>query len=117
MKLFLLVLLFTFCDCSKKYKPVVLLHGILTGNDSMFNIRDRILEVKQKHSFRFVLVIYTILFQKHPGTVIYNTGRFSGWSSLENLWYQVQQFGYDLLNITQKYPDGVNFLGIQKNTE
>lgn len=44
MKFLMLVLLFTLCD-SKKYKPVVLLHGILTGNDSMVTIRDRILEV------------------------------------------------------------------------
>lgn len=43
--------------------------------------------------------------------MIYNSGRFSGWSSLESMWYQVQQFGYDLLNITKKYPEGINFLG------
>lgn len=45
MKLLVLILLFTLSD-AKKYRPVVLLHGILTGNDSMINIRDRILEVK-----------------------------------------------------------------------
>lgn len=27
------------------------------------------------------------------------------------MWYQVQQLGEDLLNITDKYPQGVNFLG------
>lgn len=49
-KLFVVVLLvFAVCN-AKKYKPVVLLHGILTGNDSMMNIRDRILEVITKRS-------------------------------------------------------------------
>lgn len=43
----LLLLILVVCD-AKKYKPVVLLHGILTGNDSMENIRDRILEVAAK---------------------------------------------------------------------
>lgn len=47
----------------------------------------------------------------HPGTIIYNTDRFSGWSSLENMWYQVQQLGNDLMNITKKHPEGINFLG------
>ncbi|KAF2896367.1 hypothetical protein ILUMI_09806 [Ignelater luminosus] len=74
------------------YRPVVLLHGIMTGSDSMELIKDRIEEM-------------------HPGTIVYNTNRFSGWSSLESMWYQVQQLGNDLINITEKHPEGINLLG------
>ncbi|XP_018334372.1 lysosomal thioesterase PPT2 homolog isoform X2 [Agrilus planipennis] len=84
---FLLIFCETHC-----YKPVVLLHGIMTYNTSMELIKNRIEE-------------------KHPGTIVYNTNRYSGWSSLENMWEQVQNMGYDLMNITQKHPEGVNFLG------
>lgn len=46
MKLpFLLVLLALISVSAKKYKPVILLHGIITSNESMVEIRDRILEV------------------------------------------------------------------------
>lgn len=75
------------------YKPVVLLHGIMTGNESMSIIRNRIEEL-------------------HPGTIIYNTNKFSGWSSLESMWYQVKELGGDLLNVTRQHPNGINLLGI-----
>lgn len=47
----------------------------------------------------------------HPGTITYNTYRFGGWSSLENMWYQVQELGSDLMNISAKHPEGINLLG------
>ncbi|ENN80889.1 lysosomal thioesterase PPT2 homolog [Dendroctonus ponderosae] len=74
------------------YKPVILMHGILTGFHSMELIKNRIQE-------------------KHPGTLIYNIEKFGGWSSLDNLNYQVAQLSRDLNNFTQIHPGGVNVLG------
>uniref|UniRef100_V5GM39 palmitoyl-CoA hydrolase n=1 Tax=Anoplophora glabripennis TaxID=217634 RepID=V5GM39_ANOGL len=74
------------------YKPVILLHGIMTGYESMELIKSQIEE-------------------KHPGTIVYNIEKFGGWSSLDNMWYQVNEIGEEIVNISQKYPDGVNFLG------
>ncbi|KAG5897237.1 hypothetical protein JTB14_013141 [Gonioctena quinquepunctata] len=74
------------------YKPVVLLHGVMTGSESMELIKSRIEE-------------------KHPGTVVYNIERFGGWSSLDNMWYQAMHIGQNLMNISVKYPDGFHFLG------
>ncbi|GJQ69673.1 putative palmitoyl hydrolase [Trypoxylus dichotomus] len=74
------------------YKPVVLLHGIMTGNESMAVVKTRIEE-------------------KHPGTIVYNPDNFAGWSSLESMWYQVEQFGDKIMNISKKHPDGIHLLG------
>lgn len=74
------------------YKPVFLLHGVLTGNASMVSIEARIRE-------------------KHPGTQVYSTDRFSGWSSLETMWHQVQEFGKDIMNISSAHPEGIHLLG------
>jgi palmitoyl-protein thioesterase len=68
------------------------MHGIMTGSLSMDLIKTRIEE-------------------KHPGTIVYNTDCFGGWSSLENMWYQTQEIGKDLLNITKQHPDGIHVLG------
>ncbi|KAK9701745.1 WD40 region of Ge1, enhancer of mRNA-decapping protein [Popillia japonica] len=64
----------------------------MTGNESMAEIEARIEE-------------------KHPGTIVYNVNRFGGWSSLDNMWYQVEQIGNDLVNISNKHPDGIHLLG------
>ncbi|XP_074031023.1 palmitoyl-protein Thioesterase 2 isoform X2 [Leptinotarsa decemlineata] len=86
-------LLIVICfSCTVAYKPVVLLHGIMTGAESMELIKTRIEE-------------------KHPGTIVYNIERFGGWSSLDNMWYQANQIGQNLLNITEKHPEGVHLLG------
>ncbi|CAG9854533.1 unnamed protein product [Phyllotreta striolata] len=91
MKLLVILLLFniSFVIC---YKPVILLHGILTGPESMILFKNRIEE-------------------KHPGTIVYNIDQFGGWSSLENMWYQVQQISQTISNITSKHPEGVHFVG------
>lgn len=47
----------------------------------------------------------------HPDTVVYNLGQFSGWSSLENAWYQVDQLGNELMSICALHPEGVHLLG------
>jgi palmitoyl-protein thioesterase len=93
MKLiFTLHVIFTYLFIVYAYKPVFLMHGIMTGSLSMDLIKTRIEE-------------------KHPGTIVYNTDRFGGWSSLENMWYQTQEIGKDLLNITKQHPDGIHVLG------
>ncbi|XP_044751537.1 lysosomal thioesterase PPT2 homolog [Coccinella septempunctata] len=77
---------------SYAYKPVFLMHGIVTGSISMDLIKSRIQEL-------------------HPGTIVYNTNKFSGWSSVESMWYQVQQLLLDIKNITEQHPDGIHLLG------
>ncbi|XP_049871804.1 lysosomal thioesterase PPT2 homolog [Pectinophora gossypiella] len=74
------------------YKPVVLIHGIMTGSGSMEMISHRIQE-------------------KHPGTKIYNVNRFESWSSLETMWHQVLEIGLDIANISSMHPEGINLVG------
>lgn len=49
--------------------------------------------------------------QAHPGTIVYNTDRFSGWSSLENAWHQVEEIGNDLMSVCERHPEGVHLVG------
>lgn len=44
-QIYLLFLLIFYANFSYAYKPVVLLHGIMTGNESMVLIEDRVKEV------------------------------------------------------------------------
>ncbi|XP_050294759.1 lysosomal thioesterase PPT2 homolog isoform X2 [Anthonomus grandis grandis] len=88
----LLLLIFYLISQAFCYKPVILLHGIMTGAESMELIKARIQE-------------------KHPGTIIYNIERFGGWSSLDNLNYQVQQISQDFNNFTLQHPGGIHLLG------
>ncbi|XP_028178708.1 lysosomal thioesterase PPT2 homolog [Ostrinia nubilalis] len=74
------------------YKPVVLIHGIMTGSGSMEMISHRIQE-------------------KHPGTIVYNVNRFESWSSLETMWHQVLEIGLDVANISSRHPEGINLIG------
>ncbi|CAB0040176.1 unnamed protein product [Trichogramma brassicae] len=74
------------------YRAVAIIHGVLTGSDSMDEISQRIQE-------------------KHPGTQVYNTVRYAGWSSLEPMWRQVEEIGNDILAIGAAYPEGINLLG------
>uniref|UniRef100_A0A2A4JXH6 palmitoyl-CoA hydrolase n=1 Tax=Heliothis virescens TaxID=7102 RepID=A0A2A4JXH6_HELVI len=74
------------------YKPVVLIHGVMTGSASMEMIKFRIEE-------------------QHPGTIVYNVNRFESWSSLETMWHQVLEIGMDIANISAKHPEGINLIG------
>lgn len=47
----------------------------------------------------------------HPGTPIYNTVRYAGWSSLEPMWRQVEELGADVLAIGAAFPEGINLVG------
>ena len=51
------------------------------------------------------------MLQAHPGTIVYNTDRYSGWSSLENAWHQVEVLGNDLMEISRRHPEGIHLLG------
>ncbi|XP_055714016.1 lysosomal thioesterase PPT2 homolog [Phlebotomus papatasi] len=87
--LLILPCLITSCVC---YKPVFLLHGILTGAESMLIMEEEI----KRH---------------HPGTKVYMTDRFAGWSSLENSWHQVKELGSDIMEICEKHPEGIHLVG------
>lgn len=88
---FLCTIIF-FVNGAKSYRAVVIIHGLLTGSDSMELISNRIQEL-------------------HPGTQIYNTVRFAGWSSVEPMWRQVEEVGNDVLAIGAAYPEGINLIG------
>uniref|UniRef100_A0A1S4H1S7 palmitoyl-CoA hydrolase n=2 Tax=Anopheles gambiae TaxID=7165 RepID=A0A1S4H1S7_ANOGA len=77
------------------YRPVFIYHGILTGADSMGHLVNRIQEACV-----------------HPGTVVYNFGRFGGWASLINAWHQVQAAHDNLKLVCDLHPDeGINMIG------
>lgn len=86
------ILLFAHFINAHCYKPVILLHGILTGYESMELIEARILE-------------------KHPGTIIYNIEKFGGWSSLDNMNYQVQELSKDFNEFSRNHTGGIHVLG------
>lgn len=91
MKIVILSILF-FIVPILSYKPVVLIHGVMTGSASMELIKLRIEE-------------------QHPGTIVYNVNRFESWSSLETMWHQVLEIGMDIANISSQYPEGINLIG------
>ncbi|GLH02307.1 Lysosomal thioesterase PPT2 homolog [Gryllus bimaculatus] len=76
----------------KKYKPIFIIHGILSGNESMVEMAKKI-ELE------------------HPGTEIQVTGRFGGWSSLEPMWHQVLEIGKDLMQFAASHPEGIHLIG------
>ncbi|OXU25597.1 hypothetical protein TSAR_006617 [Trichomalopsis sarcophagae] len=76
----------------ESYRAVAVIHGVLTGSSSMELITNRIQEM-------------------HPGTEVYNTVRYAGWSSLEPMWRQVEEIGQDILAIGAAFPEGINLLG------
>lgn len=51
------------------------------------------------------------LLQVHPGTKVFVTDRFGGWSSLRPMWHQVLEIGSDILDFMVFHPDGVNLIG------
>ncbi|XP_076644025.1 palmitoyl-protein thioesterase 2 [Halictus rubicundus] len=91
-KSFFILLLFAFTNAAQSYRAVVVIHGVLTGSDSMELISNRIKEM-------------------HPGTQIYNTPRYAGWSSLESMWRQVEEIGMDVISIGAAFPEGINLVG------
>ncbi|KAJ9598488.1 hypothetical protein L9F63_010841, partial [Diploptera punctata] len=78
--------------CVAAYKPVFLIHGILSENTTMIPLARRIQEL-------------------HPGTKVYITAKYSDWSSLLPMWHQVQQIGDDLMRVCAEHPEGIHLLG------
>ncbi|CAL7950492.1 unnamed protein product [Xylocopa violacea] len=89
---FLLLLLTIFNYVVESYRAVVVIHGVLTGSDSMELISNRIQEM-------------------HPDTQVYNIPRYAGWSSLEPMWHQVEEIGMDIISIGAAFPEGINLVG------
>ncbi|CAD6996959.1 lysosomal thioesterase PPT2 homolog [Ceratitis capitata] len=90
-KLFIFCFLGLFYE-TVSFKPVILMHGILSGSEKM-NIMVQEIE------------------KAHPGTKIYNFDKFDGWYSLENIWRQVVEFRNFLDEIGSKHPEGINVVG------
>ncbi|XP_076241221.1 palmitoyl-protein thioesterase 2 isoform X2 [Calliopsis andreniformis] len=86
------LLLIALSNAVKNYRAVVVIHGVLTGSESMDLISNRIMEM-------------------HPGTEVYNTPRYAGWSSLEPMWRQVEEIGIDVMSIGAAFPEGINLVG------
>ncbi|XP_054284983.1 lysosomal thioesterase PPT2 homolog [Macrosteles quadrilineatus] len=80
--------------CSKhvKYKPVVIVHGILTNYSTITDLADRISEM-------------------HPGTKVYITNQFGGFWSLEPMWHQVSKIGAEIMQICAIHPEGIHLIG------
>ena len=89
---YLVLLLFTLNNAVESYRAVVVIHGVLTGSDSMELISNRIQEM-------------------HPDTEVYNVPRYAGWSSLESMWQQVNEIGMDIMSIGVAFPEGINLVG------
>ncbi|XP_076679465.1 palmitoyl-protein thioesterase 2 [Andrena cerasifolii] len=87
-----LLLLVTLNNAVESYRAVVVIHGVLTGSDSMELISNRIQEM-------------------HPDTQVYNVPRYAGWSSLESMWQQVNEIGMDVMSIGVAFPEGINLVG------
>ncbi|KAF7392499.1 hypothetical protein HZH68_009247 [Vespula germanica] len=77
---------------AKSYHAVVVIHGVLTGSDSMELISNRIEEM-------------------HPGSQVYNTIRYAGWESLQPMWRQVEEIGMDVISIGAAFPEGIHLIG------
>ncbi|KYQ52876.1 Lysosomal thioesterase PPT2 like protein [Trachymyrmex zeteki] len=92
IQIYLFLINLIFYNEAKSYHAVVIIHGVLTGSDTMELISNRIKEM-------------------HPGTPVYNTVRFAGWSSLEPMWKQVEELGMDVLSIGAIFPEGINLIG------
>ncbi|XP_054011902.1 lysosomal thioesterase PPT2 homolog [Hylaeus anthracinus] len=89
---FILFFLTILINAVESYRAVVVIHGVLTGSDSMELISNRIQEM-------------------HPGTQVYNTPRYAGWSSLEPMWRQVEEIGMDVVSVGAAFPEGINLIG------
>lgn len=73
------------------YLPVIILHGIFSGNDSMSDLASMVTTA-------------------HPGTKIHNIDGYDGIESMDNLWSQVNKFRKKMMPIFENSPDGVNMI-------
>lgn len=75
-----------------RYRPVLILHGIMSGNRTLKSFKERIQ-------------------MTHPGTKIVIPNNYSHWASLEPMWNQVLEFGELMMQMSEEYPDGINLIG------
>lgn len=47
----------------------------------------------------------------HPNTTVYVSDMYDGWASLEPMWRQVQKFGEEFRNISERHPEGFHLIG------
>ncbi|KAI5737560.1 hypothetical protein M8J76_014701 [Diaphorina citri] len=76
----------------KRYRPVLVIHGILSGNKTLEKFKERI--------ERF-----------HPGTKVVIPDNYSNWASLEPMWNQVLFFGSLVMKMSQNHPEGIHLIG------
>lgn len=76
----------------QSYKPVLIVHGVLTHYTSMNELANRIREI-------------------HPGTKVYVTNEFGGLWSLEPMWHQVRKIGDEFMRISAVHPEGFHVIG------
>ncbi|XP_049963120.1 lysosomal thioesterase PPT2 homolog [Schistocerca serialis cubense] len=74
------------------YKPLIIMHGILTGRKSMVSMAEHIQEA-------------------HPGTEITIINKYAAWESLAPMWHQVVDVGREIMKISAAHPDGINLIG------
>ncbi|XP_024131612.1 lysosomal thioesterase PPT2 [Oryzias melastigma] len=78
--------------CTSAYKHVLIVHGILSGPETL-----------QQTLSRFIQMA-------HPGTKVTVIDLFNDRDSTKPLWLQVQGFGKVIQRITRKSPEGVHLL-------
>uniref|UniRef100_A0A1B6DQR5 palmitoyl-CoA hydrolase n=1 Tax=Clastoptera arizonana TaxID=38151 RepID=A0A1B6DQR5_9HEMI len=88
----LVVSTFLYFQGSHSYKPVIIVHGILSEYSSMDYLANRIKE-------------------QHPGTIVHITNDFGGLFSLEPMWHQVHRVGAEIMMMSAMHPDGIILLG------
>jgi palmitoyl-protein thioesterase len=105
-----LLILLTFSSLNLAYKPVVLIHGILSDAGSMEIIADRIKSVRLFYNFLCLqILILKFFFKNHPGTEVYIIDKFNNWQSLEHVLGQIESFFDDFDAIFAKHPEGFIF--------
>lgn len=75
-----------------QYKPIVIIHGVLTGNKTLESFVQHIQQI-------------------HPGTEIVVPDEFSDWASLEPMWKQVTKMGRLIMNMSESHPNGIHLIG------
>ncbi|XP_025163388.1 lysosomal thioesterase PPT2 homolog isoform X2 [Harpegnathos saltator] len=66
---------------------------------------------EQEYQLTFFIISNIKCTVMHPGTLVYNTARYAGWSSLEPMWQQIEEIGTDVISIGAAFPEGINLIG------
>ena len=96
------------CVCSRSISQFALAWLVLSSVSHISICKSLVLSSGTCSVIKYIVLSLQI----HPGTSIYITNRFSGWSSLEPMWHQVEELGADLLSISADHPEGIHLIGI-----